>query len=254
MNTLHQRYKCFGCGAGGDVLTFVMELERLSFYEALKLLAERNGIPMPKRSEYSDPETKLRAALYQMHELAEQAFRANLEGAVGAEARAYLERRGVAQATAAEFGLGYSERSGRGLVRLFEKHDFTGDQMEKSGLVLKRDDGSLYDRFRHRLMFPIQNESGKIIGFGGRALDPNEQAKYLNSSETEIYRKSYVLYNLHRAKQGIRQADRVVLVEGYMDVIGVYASGVHEVVASCGTALTSQQVQTMSSATRKRSW
>jgi DNA primase len=245
VNTLHQRYKCFGCGAGGDVLTFVMELERLSFYEALKLLAERNGIPMPKRSEYSDPETKLRAALYQMHELAEQAFRANLEGAMGAEARAYLERRGVAQATAAEFGLGYSERSGRGLVRLFEKHDFTGEQMEKSGLVLKRDDGSLYDRFRHRLMFPIQNESGKIIGFGGRALDPNEQAKYLNSSETEIYRKSYVLYNLHRAKHGIRQADRVVLVEGYMDVIGVYASGVHEVVASCGTALTSQQVQTM---------
>ncbi len=245
VNTLHQRYKCFGCGVGGDVLTFVMELERLSFYEALKLLAERNGIPMPKRSEYSDPETKLRAALYQMHELAEQAFRANLEGAAGAEARAYLERRGVVQATAAEFGLGYAERSGRGLVRLFEKHDFTGDQMEKSGLVLKRDDGSLYDRFRHRLMFPIQNESGKIIGFGGRALDPNEQAKYLNSPETEIYRKSYVLYNLHRAKHGIRQADRVVLVEGYMDVIGVYASGVHEVVASCGTALTSQQVQTM---------
>jgi DNA primase len=245
VNTLHQRYKCFGCGAGGDILTFVMELERLSFYEALKLLAERNGIPMPKRSEYSDPETKLRAALYQMHELAEQAFRASLEGAVGAEARAYLERRGVAQATAAEFGLGYAERSGRGLVRLFEKHDFTGEQMEKSGLVLKRDDGSLYDRFRHRLMFPIQNESGKIIGFGGRALDPNEPAKYLNSSETEIYRKSYVLYNLHRAKHGIRQADRVVLVEGYMDVIGVYASGVHEVVASCGTALTSQQVQTM---------
>jgi DNA primase len=245
VNTLHQRYKCFGCGAGGDILTFVMELERLSFYEALKLLAERNGIPMPKRSEYSDPETKLRAALYQMHELAEQAFRANLEGAVGAEARAYLERRGVAQATSAEFGLGYAERTGRGLVRLFEKHDFTGEQMEKSGLVLKRDDGSLYDRFRHRLMFPIQNESGKIIGFGGRALDPNEQAKYLNSPETEIYRKSYVLYNLHRAKHGIRQADRVVLVEGYMDVIGVYASGVHEVVASCGTALTSQQVQTM---------
>ena len=245
VNTVHQRYKCFGCGVGGDILTFVMELERLSFYEALKLLAERNGIPMPKRSEYSDPETKLRAALYQMHELAEQAFRANLEGAVGAEARAYLERRGVEEATAAEFGLGYSERSGRGLVRLFEKHDFASEQMEKSGLVLRRDDGSLYDRFRNRLMFPIQNESGKIIAFGGRALDPNEQAKYLNSSETEIYRKSYVLYNLHRAKHGIRQADRVVLVEGYMDVIGVYASGVHEVVASCGTALTSQQVQAM---------
>ncbi len=180
-----------------------------------------------------------------MHELAEEAFRANLKGGVGTEAREYLERRGVAPAIAEEFGLGYAERSGRGLVRLFEKHNFTGEQMEASGLVLKRDDGSFYDRFRHRLMFPIHNESAKIIGFGGRALDPGEQAKYLNSPETPIYRKSYVLYNLHRAKQGIRQSDRVVLVEGYMDVIGVYASGVHEVVASCGTALTSQQVQAM---------
>ena len=241
----HQFYKCFGCGAAGDVLKFVMEMERISFYEALKLLAERHGIPMPRRSEYSDPETKLRAALYQMHELAEEAFRTNLQGGVGTEAREYLDRRGVAPAISEEFGLGYAERSGRGLVRLFEKHNFTGEQMEASGLVLKRDDGSFYDRFRHRLMFPIHNESAKIIGFGGRALDPGEQAKYLNSPETPIYRKSYVLYNLHRAKQGIRQSDRIVLVEGYMDVIGVYASGVHEVVASCGTALTSQQVQAM---------
>jgi DNA primase len=241
----HQFYKCFGCGAAGDVLKFVMEMERISFYEALKLLAERHGIPMPRRSEYSDPETKLRAALYQMHELAEETFRTNLKGGAGTEAREYLDRRGVAPAISDAFGLGYAERSGRGLVRLFEKHNFTGEQMEASGLVLKRDDGSFYDRFRHRLMFPIHNESGKIIGFGGRALDPGEQAKYLNSPETSIYRKGYVLYNLHRAKQGIRQSDRVVLVEGYMDVIGVYASGVHEVVASCGTALTSQQVQAM---------
>src|SRR5579859_4499127 len=245
VNTLHHRYYCFGCGAKGDVLNFVMEIESLSFYEALKLLADSHGIPMPKRSEYSDPETRLRAALYQMHELAEEAFRANLQGAAGTEARGYLQKRGVTPEVGAEFGLGYAERSGRGLVRLFEKHNFTSEQMDASGLVLKREDGTFYDRFRHRLMFPIHNESGKVIAFGGRALDAGEQAKYLNSSETPIYRKSYVLYNLHRAKQGIRQSDRVVLVEGYMDVIGVYASGVHEVVASCGTALTSQQVQAM---------
>jgi DNA primase len=245
VNPVHQFYKCFGCGVGGDALKFVMEMERLSFYEALKLLADRNGIPMPKRSEYSDPETKLRAAIYQMHDLAEDAFRANLEAGPGSAARAYLEKRGVAPAIAAEFGLGYAERSGNGLMRLFEKHNFTAGQMEASGLVGKRDDGSLYDRFRHRLMFPIHNESGKIIAFGGRALDPGEQAKYLNSSDTLIYRKKYVLYNLHRAKEGIRKSDRVVLVEGYMDVIGVYAAGVHEVVASCGTALSSEQAQAM---------
>lgn len=241
----HQFYKCFGCGAGGDVLKFVMEMERLSFYEALKLLAEKHGIPMPKRSEYSDPETKLRAAIYQMHELAAETFQANLEGPAGAETRAYLERRAVTPETAREFGLGYAERSGQGLVRVFARHNFTPEQLEASGLVLKREDGTFYDRFRHRLMFPIRNESGKIIAFGGRALDANEPAKYLNSPETPIYRKSYVLYNLDRAKHGIRQKDRVVLVEGYMDVIGVYASGVHEVVASCGTALTTQQVQAM---------
>ena len=245
VNTLHQFYKCFGCGAAGDVLKFVMEMERLSFYEALKLLAERHGIPMPKRSEYSDPETRLRAALYQMHELAQQAFRANLEGPAGSVARSYLEKRGVPAAVSAEFGLGLAEKSGSGLVRLFERQNFTSEQMEASGLVAKRDDGGFYDRFRNRLMFPIHNESGKIIGFGGRALDPSEQAKYLNSPETPIYRKSYVLYNLHRAKQAVRQSGRVVLVEGYMDVIGVYAAGVREVVASCGTALTPHQVQTM---------
>jgi DNA primase len=245
VRTDHQYYYCFGCSAKGDVLKFVMEMERISFYEALKLLAERHGIPMPKRSEYSDPETKLRAALYQMHELAQEAFRANLQGPAGTEARAYLERRGVVPAMAAEFGLGYAERSGRGLVRLFEQQAFTGAQLEESGLVGKRDDGSVYDRFRHRLMFPIHNETGKIIGFGGRALDPNEQAKYLNSPETPIYRKSYVLYNLHRAKNAINKSDRAVLVEGYMDVVGVYAAGVHEVVASCGTALTNHQVHAM---------
>ena len=245
VRTDHQYYYCFGCSAKGDVLKFVMEMERISFYEALKLLAERHGIPMPKRSEYSDPETKLRAALYQMHELAQEAFRANLQGPLGTEARAYLEGRGVTPAIAAEFGLGYAERSGRGLVRLFEQQAFTKPQLDESGLVGKRDDGSVYDRFRHRLMFPIHNETGKIIGFGGRALDPNEQAKYLNSPETPIYRKSYVLYNLHRAKNAINKSDRAVLVEGYMDVAGVYAAGIHEVVASCGTALTNHQVQAM---------
>ena len=206
VRTDHQYYYCFGCSAKGDVLKFVMEMERISFYEALKLLAERHGIPMPKRSEYSDPETKLRAALYQMHELAAGSVSRESAGpGRNGGARAIWNAAAWRWPSAAEFGLGYAERSGRGLVRLFEQQAFTKAQMDESGLVGKRDDGSVYDRFRHRLMFPIHNESGKIIGFGGRALDPNEQAKYLNSPETPIYRKSYVLYNLHRAKNAIRQ-------------------------------------------------
>jgi DNA primase len=243
VHSVHQFYKCFGCGAGGDAIKFVMEIEALTFYEALKLLSERYGVPMPKRAEYSDPETRLRAALYRMHELAAEAYRASLGGPAGSEARAYLAKRGVAPALAGEFALGLSDRSGQTLTRLFEREGFPPDQMEQSGLVSKRESGGFYDRFRGRLMFPIHNESGKVIAFGGRALAASDEPKYLNSPETPIYHKSLVLYNLHRAKPAMRAGSRAVLVEGYMDVIGVWSAGVKEVVASCGTSLTSQQVR-----------
>ncbi|MCC7174480.1 MAG: DNA primase [Bryobacterales bacterium] len=242
----HQFYKCFGCGAGGDVIKFVMEVERLSFFEALKLLADRNGIPMPKRAEYADEETRLRAALFEMHEIAARAFQSHLNGPAGAAAREYLVRRSVSGAAAEEFGLGYSDRSGQDLVRRFERAGMTAPLMEASGLVLKRQDGSgFFDRFRNRLMFPIHSETGKVIGFGGRALGPEDEPKYLNSPETPVYRKSQVLYNLHRAKEGIRKGDLGILVEGYMDVIGLHSNGVRQSVASCGTALTLAQVRAL---------
>jgi DNA primase len=240
-----QFYHCFGCHAHGDVLKFVMEIEGVSFYEALKSLAERYGIPMPKRSQFSDEDSRRRASLFQMHELAEEQFRRNLQGPAGEAARVYLERRGVTSDTIQEFGLGYSERTGNALTRLFEQHGFSADLVEASGLVGKRPDGTFYDRFRHRLMFPIHNEKGTIIAYGGRALSAGDEPKYLNSPETPIYKKSYVLYNLHRAKDAIRKEDRSILVEGYMDAIGVTAAGFRPVVASCGTALTTQQVQAL---------
>jgi len=245
VHVVHQFYKCFSCGAGGDVIKFVMEKEGISFYEALKSLSERYGIPMPKRSNYADEDAKVRAALLAMHEQAQENFRANLRSAAGEAARAYIARRGLAPETIEQFGLGFSDRSGRALVRLFEQNHFPAAQMEQSGLVGKRQDGSLYDRFRNRLMFPIHNESGKIIGFGGRALADDDQPKYLNSPETDLYKKSNVLYNLHRAKESMRKQDRVILVEGYMDAIGVTAAGFGNVVASCGTALTDKQVQAL---------
>ncbi len=244
VHSVHQFYKCFGCGAGGDVVKFVMEADGLTFWEAVKLLAERHGIPMPKRAEYSDPETKLRAAVYRMHEIAVQAYRAALNSTAGAEARGYVGKRGLARETVEAFELGYSDPSGHLLSRAFEREGFTAEQLEASGLVLKSDRGPGYfDRFRGRLMFPIHNEQGKTIAFGGRALAQGQEPKYLNSAETPIYRKSHVLYNLHRAKEAIRKNGRAVMVEGYMDVIGVWAAGVREVVASCGTALTSAQVR-----------
>ncbi|MEO8661563.1 MAG: DNA primase, partial [Bryobacteraceae bacterium] len=245
VNTTHQFYKCFGCGAGGDVLKFVMEVERVTFFEALKMLSERYGIPMPKRQEFSDPESRRRSSLFDLHELAADIFRANLAAGNGGAARGYLAKRGVSQQTATEFGLGLSERSGNGLLRAMEGKGFSEEQLEQSGLFSRREGGGLFDRFRGRLMFPIHNESGKTIGFGGRALAADDEPKYLNSPKTDLYDKGYVLYNLHRAKGPVRKADRVVLVEGYMDVIGVSAAGVQEVVASCGTALTNTQVRAL---------
>ena len=235
---------CFGCGKKGDVLTFVQEIEQLTFYETLQTLAERHGIPMPAKRERNDGETEQRAAVYEIHEIASRIFREALWGSNAAEARDYLRTRELSQRVAEEFGLGFAESSGQHLLKEL-KSRFNNQQLEASGLFGKREDGGLYDRFRGRLIFPIHNESGKVIAFGGRAMRPEDQPKYLNSPETTIYKKSSVLYNLHRAKQAIRTADRVVLVEGYMDVIGVYAAGVKHVVASCGTALTPNQVQCM---------
>ncbi len=247
--SVHQQrqfYKCFGCGASGDVLKFVMEHDGLTFPETLRSLSERFGIPMPQRNEYSDADSRLRAALFEMHEIAADVFRENLRGSHGAEARAYLEHRGISQELVDVFGLGFSDTSGQSLVRRFADRKFSTEQLEASGLVRKRNEGpGHFDSFRGRLMFPIHNESGKVIGFGGRAMRDEDQPKYLNSPETPIYKKTTVLYNLHRARDGMRKHGRTVLVEGYMDVIGVYAAGVKEVVASCGTALTNAQVRAM---------
>ena len=240
-----QFFHCFGCHASGDVLKFVMQIEGVSFYEALKSLAERYGIPMPKRSQYADDDARQRGALYAMHEAAQEHFRANLNGPAGEAARAYLERRGVKAETVEQFGLGYSLGTGRALLRLLEERQFPAVQMVESGLIGQREGGGYYDRFRNRLMFPIHNQSGKIIAYGGRALANEDQPKYLNSPETPIYKKSYTLYNLHRAKDAIRKEERAILVEGYMDAIGVSAAGVGDVVASCGTALTTAQIQTL---------
>ena len=242
VNPKLQIYKCFGCGAGGDAFKFVMEMQNLTFFEALRFLAERYGIPVPKRSTFSDEDTKRRASLYEMNEFAARTFRSNLASPAGAEARAYLERRGVSPELAAEFGLGLS---GSDLARKLQREGFTADQLAESGLARRRDDGSLYDYFRNRLMFPIHAETGKAIGFGARAMAAGDEPKYLNSPETPIYKKQATLYNLHRAKDAIRKSGRSVLVEGYMDVIGVYGGGVQEVVASCGTALTNLQVRSL---------
>ena len=242
----HQFFYCFGCQEKGDVFSFVMKIEGLDFAAALKLVAERNGIPIPKRTPSSSREEHARSALAEMHQIAEALFHENLLGASGAEARAYLAKRGVSARGIERFVLGFSDPSGQQLLRRFESQGFPRDLLESSGLVRARENSSgFYDYFRGRLMFPIHSEAGETIAFGGRALRDADQPKYLNSPETPLYRKSATLYNLNRARAAIRKHGRLVLVEGYMDVIGVSSAGVEEVVASCGTALTPDQVRAM---------
>jgi DNA primase len=246
VNQTRQFYKCFGCGAGGDVLKFVMEVDGLTFPETLKLLSERHGIPMPQRPEYSDSDSRLRGALHDMHAIAAKLYQTALSGPYGADARAYLDQRGVSADLIEAFALGFSDPQGQALARKLAEERFSPEQMEASGLVRRRNEGSgFYDAFRGRLMFPIHNESGKVIAFGARAMHADEQPKYLNSPETPIYRKTSTLYNLQRARDAMRKTNRAVIVEGYMDVIGVYAAGIKEVVASCGTALTNTQVRAL---------
>ncbi len=241
----HQFFRCFGCDAKGDVFNFVMNIEGLTFWETLKKLAEQHGIPLPKQSLAGDERTKVRAGIYEMHEIAVEHFQRNLAANAASSVRQYLGERGVTRTSVEQFQLGYADATGRSLLKILEQRGFKPDQLETSGLVGRREEGGFYDRFRNRVMFPIHNESGKVIAFGGRALDPEDKAKYMNSPETEIYKKSQVLYNLSRAKHQAMKLDRILLVEGYMDVIGATQAGATEAVATCGTALTVEQIRAM---------
>lgn len=236
-----QFYKCFACDAKGDVLNFVQQIESLTFPETLRLLADRYAIAMPERQRSDDPEAQRYAALLEIHEAAATLFQDTLRGPAGEEARAYLKSRGVSEDATREFRLGVADVSGQRILQRLKQ--FGEALLIDAGLLAKRDDGSVYERFRGRLMFPIHDSSGKVIAFGGRALRRDDKVKYLNSNETKLYRKSTVLYNLHRAKVAARKGDRMVLVEGYMDAIAVSSAGVQEVVALCGTALSAPQIR-----------
>ncbi len=241
VNADHQYYKCFGCQEAGDIFTFVQKTESLTFPEAVKALAERYNIPMPPRAQGADPVQQRREVLFEVQDKAAAIFEANLHSAQGAQARQYLEGRKVSMDTARTFRLGLADSSGQQLIQRLKSYDPA--ILEEAGLAIRREDGTIRDRFRQRIIFPIHNESGRVIGFGGRALRPDDNPKYLNSPQTPLYNKSVVLYNLHRAKIAARKLDRMIVVEGYMDAIGVASAGLSEVVAICGTALTNEQVR-----------
>jgi DNA primase len=253
VSPIKQIFYCFGCGKGGDVYNFVMDMEKCEFPEAVKLVAEKCGISIPRPKERSGEgrkESQQRATLVEMHREAQTFFVKQLEGTLeGKAARAYLEDRGLDKDAISRFGIGYAPSGGDLLLRHL-KAKYPEKLLVESGLISRDQGGKLFDRFRRRITFPIANESGKIVAFGCRALG-DDQPKYLNSPESHIYSKSNVLYHLDRAKEGIRRQDFVILVEGYMDAIAVARAGISNVVASCGTSLAEQQIKLLSRFTKR---
>jgi DNA primase len=251
VHAVRQFYHCFGCQASGDVFSFVGKIENVGFPEAVRIVAQKCGIPLPKR-EFSSPEeaagARLRSKLLDLHETATTWFEEQLRGPEGAVAREYLAGRGLTPEGIKTFRIGYAPDSFNALRdRLSGLAD--NETLRASGLFSAKEqgDGSLgpiYDRFRKRVMFPIANESGRVIAFTARALETGEKAgaKYINSPETPLYSKGQVLFNLDKARASIRQHEFALLVEGQMDCISVYLRGIQNVIAISGTAFTEQQV------------
>ncbi len=283
VHATRQFYHCFGCGASGDVFSFVQKIENITFPEAVRAVAQKLGIALPKAT-FSSPaeaqEAKLRAVLLDVHERAVSFFQECLRRPEGAHAREYLAGRGLNEETIKAFRIGYAPDSGfllrDRLKAEFSEQESTGERivfveggrMTASARILRlarqrtarslrmtiarvkgqkpgRKLAAMYSKFRNRVMFPIANESGKVIAFTGRTLSTDEKAgpKYLNSPETAIYSKSRVLFNLDHAKEAIRALNYSILVEGQMDCISVYAAGFHNVIASSGTAFTELQAK-----------
>jgi DNA primase len=255
-----QFYHCFGCGQSGDVFTFVQKIENISFPEAVRSVAQKCGIPLPKR-EFSSPEeaqaSKLRSKLLEIHDQACCYFEEQLQSPEAARAREYLTGRGLTAEAITAFRIGYAPDSYSTMRDRFQSV-FDAEVLRGSGLFSAKDQaeggsGSMYARFRKRITFPIRNEAGRVIAFTARALDNDEKAgpKYLNSPETPLYTKGHVLFNLDKAKQAIRQFEFALLVEGQMDCISVYMAGITNVLATSGTAFTEAQVRLLARHTRQ---
>ncbi len=251
VHAVRQFYHCFGCGVSGDVFSFVGKIENVGFPEAVRIVAQKGGIPLPKR-EFSSPEeaagARMRAKLLDLHETATAWFEEQLRGPEGTVAREYLAGRGLTPEGIKTFRIGYAPD---GFHALEERLSGMADQeaLRASGLFSAKEQGDggqgpIYDRFRKRVMFPIANESGRVIAFTARTLETGDKAgaKYINSPETPLYSKGQVLFNLDKAKATIRQAEFALLVEGQMDCISVYLRGIQNVIATSGTAFTEQQV------------
>ncbi len=247
-------FYCFGCGKGGSVFNFVMELERVSFPEAIRIVAEKAGVPLPAMEDDKRFEVKRKEAdeVIQLNGWALEFWERELqEGAEAKAAREYVEGRGISDETRQVFRLGYAPDSWDALGNYLKSKGATIAQIERSGLVVKKDAGGYYDRFRGRVIFPVMDAQGKPVAFGARAIRAGDEPKYLNSPETAAYTKGRHLFGLNVSRDEIRKKKFVILVEGYLDLIVPFQFGVRNVVASLGTALTSEQARLMGRFARK---
>ncbi len=234
-------WHCFGCGAGGDLFNFVMQSEKLGFAEALAMLAARSGVELPKGQRESHSDDSL-GKLYAVNEAAANHFRAMLDSPAGTHARNYLQERAIFTESVEQFQLGFAVDAGAGLAHHLLQQGFGRSEILEAGLAGENESGGLYDRFRGRLIFPIRDAAGKLVGFGGRGLSKDARPKYLNSPQTPIFDKGGCLYAVDRARQEIRQTGQAVIVEGYVDALMAHQHGYRNVVAALGTAVTDRQL------------
>ncbi len=250
VNPARQFFYCFGCGVGGDAFTFLMKQEGLDFPEAVRELSQRAGVPLPERREggVRSTSTLSRQRYFQIHEKVAAWYHHNLMASPqGRSARDYLAGRGITQASLKTFQVGFASDEWQGLSQWAEREGVRMEELVQAGLAVRKEQEqasrlTIYDRFRGRVMFPIGDARGQIVGFGGRALEKEAQAKYLNSPETEVFRKSRTLYGLHYARPSFGSLGRAYVVEGYLDVIAFHQHGILNAVAPLGTALSADHV------------
>lgn len=246
VNDQKQFYHCFSSGKHGDIFKFLMETEGLSFPEAVEALASQAGVVLPAPDPQAARREKERASLYDIMDMAARYYQLQFNAEVGKEARLYAQKRGLTAETLSTFRIGYSVNSRDHLKSYLLERGVSEQDMLETGLVIKPDDGrASYDRFRNRLMIPIEDEKGRVVAFGGRTLDPEGKPKYLNSPETKLFHKGTMLFNARRARQASYEAGAAIVVEGYMDAISLHQAGFGHVVASLGTAFTEMQIARM---------
>ncbi|MFB6355383.1 MAG: DNA primase, partial [bacterium] len=239
-------FKCFGCDVGGDVFAFVQKKENCDFMEALSMLSERVGVELPEsnRETSDDGETSFREKMYRVNEYAVERYRDAFWGDPGQDARNYMKDRGFTEETLEEFEIGFAPDGWDNLLRALKRDECDPAIALKAGLLGKSNNDRVYDKFRSRIIFPIRNAGGRVVGFGGRIFEGDGDApKYLNSPDSPVFEKRNTLYGLTRAREAIREKQRCLVMEVYTDVIQCYQSGYREAVASLGTAITEQQVQ-----------